>query len=89
MIELKVRPFYLMRHSDVNGLSGVGVVGTGVVFANNTTVFQWSTYSSSLEIHTSLEVFTALHSHNGASEVIFGQPPCTDTKKTSRKKKEI
>ena len=88
MIELNVKPFYLMRHSDVNGLSGIGVVAVGCVFPNGKVVLQWTTYSTSIEIHDNIQLIIDIHGHSGATEVIFGQPPCAEPKaKSSRKKK--
>lgn len=86
-MSLQVRPFYLLRHEDASGISGVGVVGVGCVFPNNEVVFQWASYRSSLEIHHSLENFEEIHGHGGKTEVVFGKVP--DSLKQTKKKKTV
>jgi hypothetical protein len=86
---LKVKPFYLYRHEDLNGLSGTGVVAVGCQFPNGRIVFQWVTYRSSMEIYDSLENLIEIHGHEGKTEVVFGECPTdkteTKTKKTKKK----
>ena len=87
-MSLKVKTFYLLRHEDINGLSGVGPVAVGVVFPNGQVVFQWTTYRNSIEIYSSIENLIEIHGHEGKTEVIFGCPPSPDDKpKKVRKKK--
>lgn len=86
---LKIKPFYLLRHEDANGISGTGVVALGSQFPNGKIVFQWVTYRSSMEIYESMENLVEIHGHEGRTEVIFGDPPSPDEKpKKSRKKKD-
>lgn len=88
---LKVKTFYLLRHKDVNGLSGTGPVVVGVIFPNGQVVFQWTSYRNSIEIYSSIENLIEIHGHEGDTEVIFGAPPSPDDKpvKKTRKKKEV
>jgi hypothetical protein len=87
-LSLKVKPFYMLRHTDVNGLSGTGVVAVGVVWPNGRVSMQWTSIRSSIENHDCMESIQELHGHNGNSEFIFGDPPNGDEKpKRSRKKK--
>lgn len=83
------KPFYLLRHEDLSGLSGIGVVAVGFVFPNGKIVFQWTTYRSSMEIYENIENLLEIHGHNGKTEVIFGNPPDPNVKpKKTRKKRE-
>lgn len=64
-----------MRHKDVSGISGAGVVAVGVVFPNGQVVFQWTSYRSSIEIYASIDNLIEIHGHSGNTEIIFGDPP--------------
>lgn len=86
---LKVKPFYLLRHEDANGLSGTGVVAVGCQFPNGRIVFQWVTYRSSMEIYDSLENLIEIHGHEGKTEVIFGECPQPKAESKKRSKKKI
>ncbi len=87
MLTFKVRPFYLFRHSDVNGMSGTGVVAVGVVWPNGKAHMQWVSFKSSFEIHENVENLIEIHGHNGATELIYGDPPCEDKEPKKVKKK--
>lgn len=93
MMSFKIKPFYLKRHTDVNGLSGTGIVAVGVVYPNGKAHMQWISFKSSFEMHDSVESLIDIHGHHGATELIWGDPPCDDAKpvekpKKTRKKKE-
>lgn len=90
MLSLKIRTFYLMRHTDINGLSGTGVVVVGCVYPNGKAHMQWVSFKSSFEMHDSIESLIDIHGHGGATELMWGDPPCTDDKavKKSKKKKD-
>ena len=86
MLSLKIRTFYLMRHSDVNGLSGIGIVAVGCVYPNGKAHMQWVSFKSSFEMHDSFESLIDIHGHSGATELIWGDPPCADDKLAAKKK---
>lgn len=93
MMSYKIKPFYLIRHSDVNGLSGTGIVAVGVVYPNGKAHMQWISFKSSFEMHDSVESLIDIHGHSGATELIWGDPPCDQPQdkvqqKKARKKKE-
>ena len=73
-MSLRIKNFYLMRHKDVSGISGVGVVAVGTIFPNGQVVFQWVTYRSSIEIYASIDNLIEIHGHNGCTEIVFGDP---------------
>lgn len=89
-MSFKIKPFYLMRHQDLSGLSGTGIIAIGVVYPNGKAHMQWVSYKTSFEMHDSVENLIDIHSHGGATELLWGDPPCADDKpiKKARKKKE-
>jgi len=80
---MEIKPFYLLRHEDVNGQSGIGVVGIGAIYPSGKAIFEWCTYTKSLVQYDSFEHILEIHGHEGRTEVILGHPP----KKRGRKKK--
>lgn len=88
MLSLKIRTFYLMRHTDVNGLSGTGVVAVGCVYPNGKAHMQWVSFKSSFEMHDSFESLIDIHGHSGATELIWGNPPGEDDKPVKKKAKK-
>jgi hypothetical protein len=89
MLSLNVKVFHLFRHTDVNGLSGTGVVAVGVVYPNGKAHMQWVSFKSSFEMHDSVEALIDIHGHHGATELIWGNPLPPEEKpiKKARKKK--
>lgn len=86
----KVKPFYLLRHTDGTGLSGTGIIAVGVVWPDGQAHMQWISFKKSFEMHDSVENLIDIHGHNGATELIYGNPPCNDkpVKKPRKKKGE-
>ncbi len=79
---MEIKPLYLLRHEDVTGTSGLGVVAMGAQYPSGHVVIEWLSVVSSINIYSSVASLEEVHSHNGATEVIFGHPP----KKRGRKK---
>lgn len=86
MLSLKIRTFYLMRHNDINGLSGIGIVAVGCVYPNGKAHMQWVSFKSSFEMHDSIDALIDIHGHHGSTELIWGDPPCAEDEKSSTKK---
>jgi hypothetical protein len=78
----------MMRHSDVSGLSGVGIVAVGVVWPDGTVSIKWTSIRSSREDHLNMESLVEVHGHAGNTEFLFGNPPCDDDKSKRRRKKK-
>jgi len=59
--------FKMIRDIDVTGISGTGVVATGVVFDDGTTVIRWLGERPSTVVWASMADAVAIHSHDGAT----------------------
>lgn len=67
------RPFVLVRHTDVSGVSGTGVVAQGVEFADGTVALRWlSDWPTSVVFHDrGMDAVRAVHGHSGATEIRY------------------
>lgn len=82
------RRFQLVRHADVTGISGTGVVAEGVQFTDGTVVVRWlKTGTTRPEhvkpttvVHDDIASVIGLHGHGGATVVEW-----LDTDTTNRK----
>ena len=64
-----MRCFYLYRKEDVTGVSGVGYVAEGVLFASDKCVLSWCTEHTSIAIYESLSELERIHGHNGKTVI--------------------
>lgn len=64
------RRFVLIRHRDVSGVSGTGVVADGVEFPSGRVALAWRG-KPSLCMYDSVGVVEKVHGHNGATDVVF------------------
>lgn len=55
--------FKLVRHEDVSGVSGTGIVAFGSVFPNGKAVLSWSTAKSSVAVYDNLDDLMSIHLH--------------------------
>ena len=66
------RPFKLIRHTDVTGVSGTGFVAEGVQFSDGRVALRWTgSAHASTVIWDSIEDAIAIHGHDGATEVVW------------------
>jgi hypothetical protein len=65
------RRFRLVRHQDVSGVSGTGVVAHGVEWPDGTVSMRWAVpgLPPSFANWESLEAILAVHGHQGKTEV--------------------
>jgi hypothetical protein len=82
----EMREFQLLRHRDLSGNSGTGVVAQGVEFGDGTACLRWLTQTASTAIYASMADLEMLHSHGGATEVVWldkaGEPPSGRVRKS-------
>ncbi|MEK5036212.1 hypothetical protein MKY96_32705 [Paenibacillus sp. FSL R7-0302] len=62
----KIRRFYLQRNEDESGVSGTGIVVTGVEFPSGQVAIEWSASPvKSVTIYPNVEAMVGVHSHGG------------------------
>lgn len=67
-----MRTFNLVRHTDVSGISGTGVVAQGVEFNDGTVAMRWTTGEHrSTVLWDDIESVVAIHGHGGATELAW------------------
>jgi hypothetical protein len=65
------RRFILRRALDHSGFSGTGLVASGCVWPDNTTVLHWNTFIRSTTVFATMGDLEALHGHSGDSEIVW------------------
>jgi len=73
-----IKPFYLYRTIDITGKSGTGIVAIGAEYPSGTCIIEWLTFTTTITHFKSLEHVKEIHGHQGATEVIMGNPPTKD-----------
>lgn len=70
---LESRRFTLVRHDDVTGVSGTGVVADGVRFPDGVVALRWrSEWPTSVVFHDrGMDAVEAVHGHGGLTEVVW------------------
>lgn len=65
------RRFILNRMVDATGTSGIGVVAEGICFSGGKVALHWLSHLGAINVYDSFEVVTALHGHDGKTEVVW------------------
>jgi hypothetical protein len=73
------RRFHLQRDDDVTGISGVGAVADGVVWADGAVTIRWRGQHPSTVNWASLADAKAIHGHGGATRFIWDDPATSVT----------
>lgn len=68
------RRFALVRHVDYTGISGVGVVAYGVVFADGHVALRWSSDHPATSLWNRIEDLMAVHGHGEATSIEWLDP---------------
>ncbi|WP_238152929.1 hypothetical protein [Kribbella speibonae] len=71
-IASKSRPrrFELVRHRDVSGVSGTGVVAEGVEWSDGTVALRWGGhYPTTTVWQDGIRALLSVHGHNGATTI--------------------
>ncbi|MFI6909637.1 hypothetical protein ACIBKY_50840 [Nonomuraea sp. NPDC050394] len=69
------RRFMLMRHTDVSGVSGTGVVADGVQWPDGTVVIRWRGDRPSTVQWNSIDDAIAVHGHDGKTGFVYLDHP--------------
>lgn len=65
------RRFHLLRHRDVSGISGTGIVADGVVWPDLTVSIRWRGDRPSIVHWGHINDAAAVHGHGGATEFVW------------------
>jgi len=65
----RMKRFRLVRVEDVSGVSGVGVVAEGVLFATGKVAMSWLTQYTSVSVYDSIADVEAIHGHDGRTRI--------------------
>jgi hypothetical protein len=64
------RRFELVRHRDVSGVSGTGVVAEGIEWSDGTVALRWGGhYPTTTVWQDGIDALLAIHGHNGATVI--------------------
>lgn len=66
-----MKTFYLLRHTDLSGNSGEGVVAEGVVFDSGISVMTWLSEVETITTFKSITDVKRIHGHGGLTEVVI------------------
>lgn len=78
MNELHPRLFTLVRHEDVTGISGTGVVADGVCWPDGAVAVRWRGERQSTVVWQSMDDVQAIHGHGGATSIVWDDYPRAD-----------
>jgi len=66
---VSLRRFVLVRHEDVSGISGTGVVAEGVRFTDGTVSLRWLRLPQQTSFFASVGDVLVVHGHSGKTEL--------------------
>lgn len=66
-----MKTFYLLRHQDVHGNSGCGVVAEGIIFDHGMGAFTWLSDIKTVTMFMNIVELEKLHGHEGKTEIII------------------
>jgi hypothetical protein len=68
-----MRTFHFERSQDVSGISGTGIVATGVMWDDGQIALHWEGEHSSINIYHSENDLMYIHGHNGATKIVWDE----------------
>lgn len=63
--------FYFLRHIDMSGYSGTGVVAEGVIFDFGYGAFTWLTNKKTVTVFDNMGDIDFMHGHGGKTDIIL------------------
>jgi hypothetical protein len=66
-----MKRFDLVRHVDVSGVSGTGIVATGIRFRRGLTIIKWHGDRPSLVFWRKFSDAESVHGHGGATKFVY------------------
>ncbi|WP_237706577.1 hypothetical protein [Kribbella flavida] len=71
----KARRFQLVRHVDVSGISGTGVVAEGIEWSDGTVALRWcGQYPTTTVWQDGIPALLSIHGHHGATTIHWLDP---------------
>jgi hypothetical protein len=67
----RARRFHLLRHQDISGVSGTGIVADGVIWPDGTASLRWRGERPSTVHWDRIADAKAVHGHGGATEIVL------------------
>jgi hypothetical protein len=58
-----------VRHEDVHGVSGTGIVAEGIEFSSGHVVMEWLSGHSSIAVYQSMRDVVHIHTHGGKTTI--------------------
>lgn len=74
-VEGNLRRWHLFRISDATGMSGEGVVASGVMFHDGTVAYKWRTDPSTVQFAECIDDVIEIHGHGGKTKVVWEDNP--------------
>jgi len=65
------RRFHLLRHADISGVSGTGIVADGILWPDGTASLRWRGERPSTVHWDRIADAKAVHGHGGATEIVW------------------
>lgn len=86
-----MKSFYFLRHEDVNGHSGEGIVAEGVIFDSGAGALTWLTEFPTVTVFQAITDIMHLHGHEGKTEVVVegSDDRFEDCREAARLKKSL
>lgn len=69
-----MRRFVLLRHEDVTGISGTGVIAEGVEFSDGSVALRWPSHRPSTVMWESVNDAISIHGHHGRTVICWIDP---------------
>ena len=66
-----MKAFYLLRHEDVHGNSGLGTVAEGTIYHNGLVSMTWLTKYKTVTVFQNITQVRDLHAHGGKTEIVI------------------
>ena len=71
-----MKRFKLVRHVDVSGVSGTGIVAEGVVFHDGQVAVSWFGQHHCVSVWPDIESVVAIHGHHGSTVIEWDCEAC-------------
>jgi hypothetical protein len=66
-----MKTFYLLRHEDLHGHAGTGVVAEGIIFDSGMVAMTWLSEYPTVTVFPKITTVKKLHGHEGRTEVVI------------------